>query len=206
MVSFEGEPPPVKKSMELMGLAALNVLVALVLSVTFLSHAGGKMDVLTEPSVTDFINEMSEISSGKRKDMDQFSVTSYFMDHIAQNGSFKTTLRYSIPEMPDDERQMEMDKMNFISHTLQGLQTMADRETLVKVEFVQIESGGKSAAVTTTNYERGMMPIDDGSGTVNMMPVQGTSYCEQKVIMNEKRIIQIASASCTTDITFSEGL
>ena len=206
MARTEGESPSVGKSLELLGLASFNILIALVLSVTFLSHAGGKMDRLTEAGVTDFITEVSEISSGKRKDMDTYSVTAYFMDHIAQDGMFKTTLRYSIPEMPDDVRLMEMDKMNFISHTLQGLQTMADRETLVKVDFVQIENDGKSAAVTTTNYERGMMPVDDGSGTVNMMPVQGTSYCEQKVILNDKRIMQMAGATCTTDIAFSEGL
>ena len=206
MAHDEEDQPSMGKSLELLGLASFNVMIALVLSVAFLSHAGGKMDRLTEASVTAFITEVSEISAGKRKDMDPYSITSYFMTHITQDGSFKTTLRYSIPEMPDDERQMEMDKMNFISHTLQGLQTMADRETMVKVEFVQIEDGGKSAAITTTNYERGMMPVDDGSGTVNMMPVQGTSYCEQKVILNDKRLIQMAGATCTTDITFSEGL
>ena len=206
MARFEGEQPSMGKSLELLGLASFNVLIALVLSVTFLSRGGGKIDHLTEANVTSFVQEMSDISGGKRPEMDPYSVTSYFMDHIAPEGKFKTTLRYSIPEMEDSEREMEMDKMNFISHTLQGLQTMADRETLVKVEYVHIDDSGKSAAVTTTNYERGLMPVDDGSGEVNMMPVQGTSYCEQKIILSDKRQIQVKNATCTTELTFSEGL
>lgn len=194
------------KSLELLGLASFNVLIALMLSAAFFSHGGGKMNRLTEGAVKDFIVEVSDISAGKREDLDSYKITSYFMEHIAPDSRFKTTMRYSIPDMPADERDMELDRASFISQTLQGLKAMDGRETAVRVEFVQIGEGGKSAVATTTNMERGMMPVDDGSGTVNMMPVQGTSYCEQKIILSEKHVVQMAGATCTTDLSFTEGL
>lgn len=192
------------KSLELLGLVSLNMLVAMMLSVAFLPRGG--ITTLTETNVRGFIADMSAISAGERKDMDSYGIADYFMNHIAPDGVFKTTLRYKIPEMPEDERLMEMNKMEFISHTLQGMRTMDGRETRVNVEYIAIAPDGRSAAVTTTNYERGLMPVDDGTGAMNMMPVYGTSYCEQKVILDERRAIALSGANCYTDLTFTEGL
>lgn len=193
------------KSLELLGLVSLNVLVAMMLSVAFLPR-GGSTGALTEANVRNFIADMSSVSAGERKDMDSYGIADYFMDHIAPDSVFKTTLRYNIPEMPENEQQMQMDKMEFISRTLQSMRAMDERETKVNVEYIQIAQDGRSAAVTTTNYERGLMPVDDGSGAVDMMPVYGTSYCEQKIVLTETRTIALSGATCYTDLTFSEGL
>jgi hypothetical protein len=194
------------KSLELLGLAAFNVFVALILSATFISHGSARLVSLSEDSIKAFLQESSEIAGGLRKDMDSYSITQYFMDHIAPDGQFRTTMRYNIPDMPEEERVMEMDKMNFIAQTLQGMHAMADRETLVKVEYVKIDATGRNAEVVTTNYERGLMPVADVSGEANMMPVQGVSYCEQTLVLSDQRKIQMANAKCTTDLSFSEGL
>lgn len=193
------------KSLELLGLVSLNMLVAMMLSVAFLPR-GGAVNALTEENVRGFIADMSAVSAGEREDMDSYGIANYFMDHIAPDGTFKTTLRYKIPEMPENEREMQMNKMEFISHTLQGMRAMDDRETKVNVEYVQIAQDGRSAAVTTTNYERGLMPVEDGTGMSNMMPVYGTSYCEQKIVLTDTRAIALSGATCYTDLTFSEGL
>jgi hypothetical protein len=161
---------------------------------------------LSEDSIKAFLQEASEIAGGQRKEMDSYSITEYFMDHIAPEGQFRTTMRYNIPDMPENERVLEMDKMNFISNTLEGMHEMTARETLVKVEYVKIDPAGRNAEVVTTNYERGMMPVADDSGDTNMMPVQGVSYCEQKLVLNDQRKIQMANAKCTTDLSFSEGM
>jgi len=205
MARFGENRPSMGKSLELLGLASFNVLIAMILSVTFLSNVGGKMDRLTEASVRDFIVIVSDISAGKKTELDQYSITSFFMKHISPSSIFETTLRYSIPDTEDDERKIKMDKMTFISHTLQGMDTMKDRETMVKIESIDIADTGQTAAVTTTNYERGLMPIDDGSGMLSMMPVQGISYCEQKVLLNDQQIIQMGGAVCSSELSFSEG-
>lgn len=207
MFGQKGHLRSMGKSLELLGLAAFNVFLALILSVTFLSNASPeKINTLTEASVEDFIHEVSKISNGERADMDPYSITAFFMNHISEDGQFISKMRYSIPDMPTDERTLEMDKMNFISHTLQSMNTMNRHETLVKVEYIKIEDEGRTATVMTTNYERGMLPVDDGFGEASLMPVQGTSYCEQKLVLNNKRVMQMAGANCTTDIVFSEGL
>lgn len=194
------------KTFELLGLAGFNIFIAMILSVTFLTggEPAQRHKNLTEANVISFITEMSDISSGRLADMDSYAITSYFMDHIAEDGIFKTVMRYDIPDMPSDERELEMDKLDFIGHTLQGMRSMANYETRTDVDFVEVAHDGKYATVMTSSYERGMMPVDDGSGEERLMPVLGTSYCEQSVILSNE-VIKVAGAKCTTDLSFETG-
>ena len=187
------------KSFELLGLAGFNMILAMILSTTFLSGADmPKLQTLTEDNVSVFLDEVANIASGNRPDMDSYDITSYFMGHISDSGIFKTTIEYDIIGMDDTSRELEMDKMSYISHVLQSAQILNNYETLTKVDHVQIYDNGKNASAVTTNYERGMMPIDDGSGTTTMMPMIGTSYCEQEITLSDNNVIQMAGAVCTT--------
>ena len=192
------------KSVELLGLAAFNIFIAIILSATFLTGAGSSVSALTETNVESFITEVAEVSGGKREDMDSYSITHFFMDHIAEDGVFKSEIAYAMPDMPSSTRTLEMDKLNFISHILEGMKSMTKHETAVKIEYIRITDNGKSAIVTTTNYERGVMPIADSFGDAQMVPVTGTSYCEQQVILNGKTI-QMAGADCSTNIDFANS-
>lgn len=192
------------KSFELLGLAAFNIFIAIILSTTFLTGSRG-IDTLTEDNVESFITEVAEVSGGQRENMDSYSVTHYFMNHIAENGQFTSKIEYAMPDMPASTRTLQMDKMNFISHILEGRKAMTRHETAVEIEYIQIADNGKRAKVMTTNYERGIMPIDDGMGEARMVPVTGTSYCEQEVILSGKNIIQMATANCSTNINFSDS-
>lgn len=193
------------KSLELLGLAAFNIFIALILSATILSNGNGRVSTLDETNVTHFITEVADVAGGKREDMDPFSITEYFMAHIADHGKFISNIEFSLPDMSSDSRMLEMDKKNFISHTLEGMKTMSQRETAVEIEYIKIADNGKSAKVTTTNYERGVMPVEDGMGEAQMMPVTGTSYCEQELVLSRENIIQMAAANCSTSISFSDS-
>jgi hypothetical protein len=50
-----------------------------------------------------------------------------------------------------------------------------------------------------------MMPMDDGFGDIAKVPVLGTSYCEQRVVLNDAKVIQLDGADCTTTISFEEA-
>lgn len=191
------------KSIELLGLAAFNIFIALILSATFLKGNAG-VPALTETNVTQFITEVSHVAGGQRADMDQFSITEYFMAHIADHGMFTSTIEFSLPDETSSSRRLEMDKNNYISHTLEGMKTMSKRETAVTIEYIKIAENGKSATVTTTNYERGVMPVEDGFGEAQMLPVTGTSYCEQELVLTEN-VIQMAAANCSTSIDFFDS-
>lgn len=192
------------KSFELLGLAAFNIFIAIILSTTILSGSG-KVKTLTEANVENFITEVSEVSGGLRQDMDSYSVTHFFMNHIAEDGKFTSQIEYIMPDMPSSTRTLEMDKLNFISYVLEGMKVMTRHESAVEIEYIKIADNGKRAKVMTTNYERGVMPIDDGMGEARMVPVTGTSYCEQDVILSGKNIIQMEAASCSTNIDFSDS-
>jgi len=198
------------KSFELLGLITFNVFIALILSATFLSSAGKGSaaipDRLTEPYVASFIEEFAAITGGQRGDMDSYALADYFMNHLGKESHFITTLRYSIPDQPEERRTLEMDRTTFIGNVMQGQKAMDKHETKVQIEYIDISDDEKSATVLVTNYERGLMPVDDGAGNEVIMPVQGTSYCEQKLSIDEKFLIRIDGATCTTDIVFSEGL
>ena len=193
------------KSIELLGLAAFNIFIAIVLSTPVLSKSDAAVSSLTESNVERFINEMAQVSGGLREDMDAYSITGYFMNHIADGGVFKTRIAYDLPDMPTNEREHEMDKLNFISHVLQDTKSMERHETAVKIEHIKIVENGRRAQVMTTNYERGVMPIADGYGEPRMVPVTGTSYCEQDVVLSGKNIIQVAGVNCSTNIDFAES-
>ncbi len=196
------------KSVELLGLAALNIIVAMVLSVTFLAKtdaAAVSVSALTKDNVQQFITETVAVSGGQREDMDDYGITTYFMSHIADHGQFISTIEYDMPDMPSSARTLEMDKMNFISHVLQGKEAMNRHETAVQIEYIEIAANGKSAMVTSTNYERGVMPVQDAMGEARMIPVTGTSYCEQEIVLSQKNIIQMAKADCSTNIDFADS-
>lgn len=193
------------RSFELLGLAAFNIFIAMILAVTFISsNAAETHKTLTEANVREFIMEVANISSGQRRDLDAYAITSYFMNHIADGSRFRTVMQYEIPDMPRSERELEMDKMNFISHLLQGTQLVSRYETRVDIDYVRIAADGKRATAMTTSYERGLMPVDDGSGTEQMMPVMGASYCEQAIVLADQSI-KMAGAQCTTSISFETG-
>ncbi|MBI4030902.1 MAG: hypothetical protein HY370_04445, partial [Proteobacteria bacterium] len=191
-------------------LITFNVFIALILSVTFLSRTGAGSasipDRLTEPYVVRFIEEFAAITGGQRTDMDSYALADYFMDHLSKEIRFTTTLRYSIPDQPEEKRTLEMDRATFIGNVMQGQRTIDKHETKVRIEYIDIADDEKSATVLVTNYERGLMPVDDGAGNEVIMPVQGTSYCEQKLSLDENFLIRLDDAICTTDIVFSEGL
>ena len=193
------------KSFELLGLAAFNVFIAIILSAMFLTKDGASVRSLTETNIEQFVTEVAAVSGGKRDDMDSYSITKFFMDHIAENGLFTSEIEYAMPDMPASTRTLEMDKLNFISHVLEGMKTMTRHESAVKIEYIKIADSGKSAKVMATNYERGIMPVNDDFGEARMIPVMGTSYCEQEIVLSGKNVIQMVGADCSTNIDFSDS-
>ena len=82
---------------------------------------------------------------------------------------------------------------------------MKKHETKTQIDYIDVADDGLSARVVTTNYERGMMPSQDSFGDETMIPVLGTSYCEQRLILAESEFIQMDGAECTTTINLEEA-
>lgn len=189
------------KSFELLGLATFNIILAVILSATFFGKAGpGMAGHLTKENVTQFVEEVTAISNGQREDMDDYDITAFFMRHIADSSQFKSEIRYSAPDTDIRSREMKMSKNSYIGNVLNGLKNMESQETRVVIDFIKIGENGKKASVQFTSFERGVLPYDNGFGEIQMVPVNGVSYCEQDIILNDRKLIQMAGANCTTDM------
>lgn len=195
------------KTVELMGLATFNIFVALTLSATVLSGANKENtnSVLTESNITTFINDVATISGGLKTDMDEHNIVEYFIAHMTKEGRVKASISYKMDNQDEQQRDMDMGRMDYISHILQGMKTMQKHETKTRIDYIKVAEDGKSARVVTTNYERGIMPTEDAFGDMVAMPVLGTSYCEQNIVLSPDRVIQMDGAECTTSISFEES-
>ena len=194
------------KSLELLGMAAFNVVLAMILFSAFIKDAAPPLSVsqLTEANVTSFIEDVSAISGGMKEDMDSFAITTFLMDHISDDSRFSTILKYRIDD-GEDEEQMDMGKMDFISYVLKGQETMDRHESRVDIDYIKITGGGRSAHVVTTTRERGMIMAFNDFGDESTVPVVGTSYCEQELVLSDKKMIQMKEADCTTYMEISDG-
>ena len=193
------------KSFELLGLATFNIFIAIIAATTFMSGENIGVSKLDRSNVTAFINEVTQVSGGLREDMDPYSVAMYFKKHIKEDGKFVSRIDYSIPDYPETTRDLEMDRETYISHVLQVMKDFDKHEAAVRVENVEIMNDGRAALVVTTNYERGVIPVQGIMGDAQMLPVTGTSFCEQEVVLSDKKIIQMAEAECKTNIAFADA-
>lgn len=192
------------RSLELMGMASFNVFLGLVLTVTFLSQNGSdKPTRLTEDGISTFIQEMADVAQGKRPELDQYGITTWFMDHIEDQSRFTATVNISQPNGTDNQRTLDMDRMNYISHVLQELKMVQERESRLNIEYVKINDDGRTASVVFTSLEKGRMPVAD-QGTEYTIPVTGMSYCEQKIALRNA-VMKVSGGTCTTNITLSES-
>lgn len=194
------------KSLELLGLAGFNVFLALILAVTFLGggkEEGMRLDSLTEEYVEAFLNDANAIASGRREDMDDFSITGFFMDHIADSGAFVNKVAYQLPLQDPQEKIVQMGKMDFIASVLQDIKSKEESgESSMTIESIVIADNGRRARAAMTSQDKGVMPMDDGSGEIQKIPVSGTSYCEQELVLQDRRI-KMEKTDCTTTLDFS---
>lgn len=194
------------RTLELMGLVTVNIMVALTLSATVLSQHGNKgIESLTSDNVGAFINDFATTSTSLRNGPDRHKLVEYMMAHLSEEGRYKTRVSYRVADGTDQETQMDMGRMEFIGHTLQGLKSMEKHETRTNIEHIKIAEGGKEARVIVTSYERGVMPVENPFGDVAKMPVLGMSHCAQDIVLSPDKTIQIRGAECVTTINFEEA-
>ena len=169
---------------------------------TGLAQTGDFVTHLTEDNIALFLEETKAVSLGKRDDMLPEDIGTYLDRHLAPKGSFHSKTKFEIPGYPEQETEMKLDRDEYISQVLEGQNLIADYETTIEIKKIKIENGGRSATVTTVSTDHGKMPWPDGQGEEKMVPIKGSSECEQRLIVSLKNYIQMADASCKTVISF----
>ena len=193
------------KTFELIGLITVNVMLAAVMSATFLSHSihAGASDRLTEPVLTDFVEQMTSVSTGAKAGTDIFAANRFLQDHLAAGSMFKTSLTYDLPAMDEAERHIALDKKDYINNVLAQLKAGKADDAATRIETIDIAPDARHARVITTSYQRGPMPIQTGNGQ-QVVQVKAVSYCEQAVGLKNRSIV-IDDATCTTSVEPDQG-
>jgi hypothetical protein len=188
-----------------MGLVTVNVIIAMTLSATVLKpRIDNTIVILTDNNIAQFIEDFARVTSGLDA-RTKHHIAEYLVSHLDENGTFRTELNYKTPDGRRNESEMEMNRMEFISHVLKGLDSMARHETETRIEYVKLQEDKKSAQVIVTNYERGILPYDDNMGNIAQIPVLGTSHCEQTLSLSKDGKIKINDANCMSYINFEDA-
>ena len=190
------------KSLELVGLAAFNVFLAMILSISFLGGKGASYTELTQSNITEFVNRMTQVSTGAEDaggvGADILTANQFLQAHIGDNGTFKTTVAYEIPDMNADTKQINLTKKDYIKNVLTGLKAAKPDEAATHIENIEITPDARHAKIVTTSYQRGPMPIETDGGR-QVLQVKGISYCEQNLDLVNKNIV-VTDATCSTSV------
>ncbi len=159
---------------------------------------------LDEQNIRDFLREVSEISTGQRPDLLDDDLIDYFANHIAEKGEFKSSIRYQIPGFPTQDSEMVLAREEYINSVINGRFLMEDYKAEIDIQDLKIAGNGKSATFKSVTKEKGRMPMakDEEKKQIEMIPIQGESTCEQRLIVSFNNFIQMAKAECTTLVSF----
>lgn len=160
------------------------------------------INTLDQRNIKTFLEEVREISTGQRPDMLDDDVANYFDNHLADNGHFKSKMKYDIPGYPAQEVAMELDKQKYINSVVNGRHMMQDYQTSVEVRSLDINAGGKRAELVTVTKETGRMPVPQENGPEEIVPIEGESKCNQVLTVSTNNFIQMKQAECSTVIRF----
>ncbi len=203
-------PPPSTKQDKILNLFTIKAkplyLTAAALCLLALpAHADkdGRTRSLSKSNVQDFLETMREIGTGENIDMEDADVREYLDKHIADKAHYESAITYEIPGMPRQETQASLTKEQYIETLLNDLPNMQSYEAEVSINDIKITSSGRIADLKTVITESGTLPWGENEdGSPRLIPVKGTSQCDQKVVISLSNYIQMAKAVCTTLIRF----
>ncbi len=162
-----------------------------------------KISKLDDCLVEEFITRTTEITS-RQSGLSPEKIREYLEKHLHKKGFFKSEIQYNIPGFPSQINTLSLDKPQFIDSILSVQDALEDYEVDIKVNKISISRDKEKATLSTTGTERGLMPIPSENSGIEGIPVEGVSNCSQ-ILMIEEDTIQMYSAKCSTEITFSSA-
>ncbi|PJB73503.1 MAG: hypothetical protein CO093_00670 [Alphaproteobacteria bacterium CG_4_9_14_3_um_filter_47_13] len=163
------------------------------------------ISVLNDENIRSFLKETSDVSTGQRASMSDQDVIDYFDNHIAEKGEFKSRMHYEIPGYPAQDNEIRLDKTHYIDTVVKGRHMLEDYRASIDIQNLKIKGNGKGATFTSIITEKGKMAVPkdpEKPEEIEMVPIEGKSVCEQRLVISFNNYIQMASADCTTTINF----
>ncbi len=192
-------------------MVSFNIFLGMTLTVTFLGQNSESAPTrLTEANVSAFVKEMTNVTLGKNPDpeqtgtvLDQYGITTWFMRHLNEDSTFQASINISQPNGLNRQEKLDMNRLDYISQVLKDNKSVKSREATLHVEYVRIDAGGKGASVVFTTMEKARVPVPSENGGYEI-PVTGTSYCEQKIVIQDT-LIKLSTSNCTSNVSMSEN-
>lgn len=164
------------------------------------SHAQ-QVKKLNKKNITEFIEKTTDIASGNSLENVE-EIQEFLTIHLHEKARFKSSMKFNIPGFPTQETALTLNKEDFIEHARQGASALSDYQNEITIKSIKISKDKRKATVQTISQESGMMDIDDGTGNAQQVPVEGSSSCQQIIMLNNKNYIQMYQANCKTEIFF----
>ena len=161
-----------------------------------------KLKKLTAENVSEFIEDVSILTSNQNLDRDDAKIAEYLDRHISKKASFRTSITYMMPGLPDQEKVLTLKKDDYIEHIKKGADSVDHYHSEVEIGDVKISKSKKSASVTTVTTESGIMQIPGEEGEMEEVSLDGRSECFQVFRLGKKGFIEMHSANCTTIMQF----
>lgn len=159
---------------------------------------------LSEAEIRDFIQETNDVTNGGTSERPVEDIVAFLNTHLHKDARFKSKMVYNIPGYPPKETELALNKQEFIDNVQSGAKTVQDYEHSITVKSVQISSDKRKATVLTNGREEGTMPVQDGNGGSQDVPITGYSTCHQIIMLSDQNVIQMFNANCNTEITFED--
>lgn len=159
---------------------------------------------LTRNNIKEFIKETTALTSGQKKDVSNDEIAFYLENHLDPDARFKSVVTFAMPGFPAQERELSVNKEEFIEQTLSGEKALGDYKNKIRVGSIKIAKNGRRASVKTTGIETGTMAIPNAEGGSEDVPVEGVSSCDQILKLSDSGNIQMYNANCKTTIEFEQ--
>lgn len=183
----------------------LGFFIPAMMALPFTANAGSGdyISALTEENISQFLEETRTLASSSDMGFYSEDRKAYFTRHIAPKAKFTSKTRFELPGYPVKEGEMSYDKEVFIQNVTDGNGTLEEYSVEIDIEEVDISNSGRSATVRTNITETGRLPWPNEQGGEKLIPVKGTTACEQGLAISPTNYIQMTSANCETQISFS---
>lgn len=171
----------------------------IVMIISLPAQAQNKFDKLTDGNIRFFIEDLTNITSGVDLSADSGRIAAFLNRHLHPDARFKSEMQYKIPGFPAQSNSVALSKEDFIENIQSGSQVLENYQNETQILKINISKDKSKATILTQGRETGMMQVDGQA-----MPVQGTSNCQQIIMLNEKGVIQMYNANCKTIISFQD--
>jgi len=161
-----------------------------------------RVKALSDDNVSRFIQETTAMTSINNVDRDEAQMRGYLDRHIDPKARFKTSITYSLPGIPSQARVLTLSKADYIEQVQQGAGSVDHYHSEIDIKDIQIAKNKKSASVSTVATETGIMQVPQEDGSVEDIPIEGTTECFQVLKIGKQGYIQMYSANCKTEMAF----